>query len=274
MSYSTKDPGWADVAPGWLKHDHRAVQKDVTAAMLASALVRAGHKVLDIASGTGEPAITAAHHVGPTGAVVGIDLSSDMLQCARQKAETLGLSHLQFQLGDGQDFVVPDLGFDAVLIRWGLMFMADPDACLRRARAALKPTGHISVACWAAPAENPWASIPMDIIRQYESGPEPMASGIFSFADRGRLHRVLEDAGFVDVRIQPVRVFFGDVFAHVDDFMTYLLDVAGPVTRRLCLLSAEQQQHARDEMRRAFAAYSRNGQVLVPGITWVGAGRR
>src|SRR3990170_5112484 len=125
---------WGLAAAGWRKHDARLIENaaPVTRRLLALAGLSPGMRVLDIASGTGEPALPAAEVVGPGGRVVLTDQSEEMLAVAREKAEARGLRNVEFRVADGEELEAGDGEFDAVLCRWGIMFMPEPVRCLRQ----------------------------------------------------------------------------------------------------------------------------------------------
>ncbi|MCW5624530.1 MAG: class I SAM-dependent methyltransferase, partial [Burkholderiales bacterium] len=123
---------WTAVAPGWRKNDAalREATQGVTARMLDLAQLAPGHKVLDIACGTGEPAIPAAQRVAPDGFVAGTDLVPEMIAFAREKAATLRVTNIEFRVMDAESLLLNPDSVDAVTIRWGLMFMPNPLRCL------------------------------------------------------------------------------------------------------------------------------------------------
>ena len=96
---------WAAVADGWKRRDKllRKGAAPVTERILELAGIVPGHQVLDIASGTGEPAITAAELAGNTGKVTGIDLTEEMLAYAREKAAEAGIANIEFLLRRWRD---------------------------------------------------------------------------------------------------------------------------------------------------------------------------
>ncbi|MDO8484125.1 MAG: methyltransferase domain-containing protein, partial [Candidatus Limnocylindrales bacterium] len=107
MSLQTFDPAaykagqrrdWTEAAEGWRKWWRRleAMAGPVGDRLIQLAAVRPGHRVLDIATGIGEPAITAARLVGHAGRVVGTDISPGMLEVARERAAELGLGNVEF----------------------------------------------------------------------------------------------------------------------------------------------------------------------------------
>jgi ubiquinone/menaquinone biosynthesis C-methylase UbiE len=268
---------WTRVAPSWGEYDDtlKWYFRAVTERMLATAAVGPGQRVLDIASGTGEPAIPAAEQVGPTGHVLGTDFVESMLAIARRKAESKGLRNVEFRRVDGEEIEVPAGTFDAVLARWGIMFMPDASACLARACRCLRSGGRIAVACWAQPDRNPWASVPLSVLKRHVDlpAPPPGAPGLFAFADPARLRGALEGAGFLDVRVDEVPVVVGE-FDDAREYFKMVRELAGPIARIYSGLSPEVQKRVVNEVSLAAEEYRTAGLVAMSGVTWVASGRR
>jgi ubiquinone/menaquinone biosynthesis C-methylase UbiE len=181
----------------------------VTERILALAGIRAGSRVLDIASGTGEPALPAAALAGPAGFVLLTDQSAEMLDIARDKATERGLHNVDFLVADGENLDLEPASFDAVTCRWGIMFMPNPADCIRSALRALRPGGRIAVAVWGPPELNPFYAVPQAVLLRHVPGAQtsvPGESGIFAFSDGDRLTALLGDAGFEDVSLEGVGV--------------------------------------------------------------------
>jgi enediyne biosynthesis protein CalE5 len=266
---------WTRVAPGWKKHDARlrASYAPVTERMLQTARVGARERVLDIACGTGEPALSAAEQVGPAGYVLGTDFVEEMLAFARLKAARRGLLHVDFRRVDGEELEVPAGSFDAVLIRWGLMLMPDPLACLVRARRALRTGGRISVACWAGPDRNPAIAIPMSVLMRHVDAPDLGAPGAFAFADPDQLRATLERAGFCDVELEQVPIDDGGEHDDGVAFCSFVREVAVPAARLFAQLAPAQQRETEREIAGAVEVYRRGKRVGVPGLTWIAHAR-
>lgn len=268
---------WTAVAPGWKKHDARLVRAtaEVSERLLDRAGVRQGSRVLDVASGTGEPAIPAAKRVGPSGFVLGTDFVEPMLAFAREKAAAAGLRNVEFRRVDGEILDVPAGSFDAATIRWGIMFMPDAVACLRQVRGALKPAARVAVACWAAPEKNPWASVPAAIVMKHAEAPKPPpgAPGIFAYADPKRLEGTLAEAGFRDVEIETMRITMID-FDSVAEYWTYTRELAGPIASLFAKLSPDAQARASAEIADEVARLSPGGKVVLHGETWIASGTK
>ncbi len=279
MSMNPKEAqhaSWTAVSPGWKKHDTRLVEAatPVTERLLDRAGVRSGMRVLDIASGTGEPAIPAARRVGPSGSVLGTDFVEPMLAFAREKAAAAGLTHVEFRCVDGEIIDVAPASFDAATIRWGIMFMPDALACLRQVHRALRSGGHLAVACWASPDKNPWASIPMKVVMKHANvAPPPQgAPGIFAYAERDRLEGVLIEAGFRSIAVEPVDLTMAS-FDTAAEFWDYTRELAGPIAALFARLSPEQQAVATSEVLAEVARVS-PGKTILTGVTWVASGEK
>jgi ubiquinone/menaquinone biosynthesis C-methylase UbiE len=103
--------------------------------------LRTGQQVLDIATGTGMVAIEAAQIVGSTGQVIGIDISTGMIEQARRKAEGLGLSNIEFQLADAEALNFPSDRFDYIFCSSAFIWMSDLLGALRLWHQLLTPGG-------------------------------------------------------------------------------------------------------------------------------------
>ncbi len=268
---------WVSVAEGWRRRDEllRKGAAPVTERMLELARISAGHWVLDIASGTGEPAISAAHKTGATGKVIGTDLVEEMLAFAREKASQANLKNIEFRCVDGEELEFEPDTFDAVTIRWGLMFMPEPEACLRRVCQMLKEGGRIVIACWAAPERNPFISVVMKSLEKYMEMPKPPPGtpGIFAFADPDRLRGVMGSTGFGDVQIEELEVDFIEVESGAA-YWEAMEDLAGPITMLVNQLDDETRAaFVRDVIETADALKS-GDTLCMHGTTWIASGTR
>src|SRR3954465_11502079 len=133
---SEVDAKWRDAAPYWHRHAEtvRSMFAPVTAAMIKAAEIAPGDGVLDIAGGSGEPALTIAEHVAPLGAVMCTDLVEDMLKAAEMESRRRGIGNVAFFHAPAEDLPFDASSFDAVTCRFGAMFFADPSATFQEAR--------------------------------------------------------------------------------------------------------------------------------------------
>jgi enediyne biosynthesis protein CalE5 len=172
----------------------------VVEGVLARAVLGAGERVLDLGTGTGAVAERAAHLVGPSGEVVGLDISPEMLDQAGRRVAALGLSNVRFVEGRAEAIPVPDATLDAVLASLSLMYVIDRAAAAREIARVLRPGGRLVAAVWAGPER-------CDIVRfQQTAGsfaPSPPVPGVGpgALADPGPFLDQLADAG-VDARVE------------------------------------------------------------------------
>ncbi|WP_194832809.1 class I SAM-dependent methyltransferase [Nocardia sp. XZ_19_369] len=207
----TQRANWNAISAGWLScsDDFETGGAPVTARLLELGGVRPGHRVLDVGTGTGEPALSAAAVVGATGAVTGIDLAPDMISRAREKAR--GLENIEFVVGDVESLYFPAASFDVVLSRWGLMFAVDHVEMFRTLARVLAPGGTLAAAVWAAPGSAaPMMSLGFQVIagRLELPPPPPGAPGPFSMGDPAEVGAELTKAGFREVEVTAFRVPF------------------------------------------------------------------
>src|SRR5262245_11870463 len=132
---------WGEVAAGWRKwwRIFESSAQGLNERLVDMAEVREGYRVLDVASGIGEPALTAARRVGPTGRVLATDLAQPMLAVAEERAAAMGLANVAFREMDAESLDVGPGSFEAATSRWCLMLLQDPKAAARGVRRALKP---------------------------------------------------------------------------------------------------------------------------------------
>ena len=118
----------------------------------------AGSSVLDTPCGSGASALPAARAVGPTGTVLGADVSTGLLDLARAKAARAGLVNLRFQVGDMRALGHPDDSFDAVVSVFGIFFVPDMPALVAELWRIVRPGGILAVTTWGPAALEPGSS--------------------------------------------------------------------------------------------------------------------
>lgn len=121
----------------------------IGAALVAAAAPKPGERVLDVASGAGTTAIPAAKAVGPTGSVVAIDLSEQLLELAAEDAAQQRVTNLTTHVGDMEATGYADGSFDVVLCSLGIFFTADIPAALRELWRMVAPGGRLAISTWA-----------------------------------------------------------------------------------------------------------------------------
>ena len=268
---------WDQVSVGWGKwwgtFERGAHQ--VSDRLVALAEVQPGHRVLDVATGIGEPAVTAARAVGASGSVTATDQSSGMLEIARSRAKTLGLTNLDFQERDAEQLDFPEQSFDAVVCRWGLMFLPDLGAALGRIHRQLVPGGKFAASVWDTPDKVPLLGLALGVIRKMLQPPPPPpdAPNLFKLAAPGLLEGAMEKAGFAEVQRESLTVMFE--FQTAEEYAAWLKDIAAPVNAILANHPEARRAEvwgAIVEAARAFSVPS--GGVSIPSQAVCVTGRR
>jgi len=226
--------GYDNAAPGWQKwwKTIESATEGVSKRLVELAEIKPGSKVLDIATGIGEPALTAAKQVGKTGEILAIDISPQMLSFAKQRAISLGLQDVvEFKEGDAETIDLPSSTFDAALCRWGLMFFPNPKAGLSNIYRSLVKGGHFAAAVWATPDKVPFISVPMNIVLK-ETNSQPQGTlGPFSMSDQNNLKKFYEESGFMHHIIERINVVSD--FDSTDDFTAFTIDHGGPALQKI-----------------------------------------
>jgi SAM-dependent methyltransferase len=230
---------WGRAAAGWSKRAQsvREFGLPVSAWMLDHAGLQPGLRVLELAAGPGETGFLAAELIRPGGSLVCSDATDEMLDVARARAQELGIENVEFKRIELEWIDLDTASIDVVLCKWGLMFSIDPEAALREVRRVLRPGGRVALAVWDEPAVNPWATITTRALVElgHTKQPDPDAPGMFALAPPGRLQRVLEAAGFLDVlveAVEPPRAFagVGEYIAETDDLSSMFGEVFDPLS--------------------------------------------
>jgi len=204
-SFSNSNPQWGSsyrlIASEKWKAKSAAMGRDVTDALVEYARPKSGMNVLDLASGTGEPAISLASRVGFEGHVTALDLSSDLLAIAAERAQQRGLKNFSTQQADAHRLPFPDQSFDLVTSRFGVMFFQDCERALREVIRVLKPGAQAYFLAWG-PFGQPYWSSTMGVVLDHVGGPaiEPGGPDPFRFCNPGSLSSVMRKAGFGDVK--------------------------------------------------------------------------
>jgi SAM-dependent methyltransferase len=218
---------WDSASPGWeaWQQEFERGAANATARLLELAGVKPGQRVLDVATGQGEPAVSAARAVGPTGKVVGIDFSPAMLAVARRRAGAL--AHVEFVEADFEAFTRPAGSFDVVLSRFGLMFAADRAAVFRSLAGVLVPGGVLAAAVWGPPSSHLLSLGPAALFSRLGMAAPPAGMpGPFSMANPETCARELIAAGFVDVGVTEGTVPFR--FSSVAAYVRFNRDLLPP----------------------------------------------
>jgi len=243
--------------------------------MCELAHIRPGQRVLDLATGIGEPALTAAQWVGPSGHVLATDISPEMLDFGKSRAAEAGLGNLEFRQMDAEAMDLPDASFDAILCRFGLMFLPNLDADLRAILRLLVPGGWFAAAVWSTADKVPSSAIARTaIMRELRTAPAPPGKlDSFSLSDPAALKERLAQAGFADLHLETMYAHYE--WADPDAYVEFAQDMLAIVKTTLADLPPERKSQILDAIKEAASRYqAQDGTVQADSEAFLVAGRR
>jgi SAM-dependent methyltransferase len=268
---------WDAAADGWKKwwpvFEHSA--QHVSDRLVELTGVGPGSRVLDIATGNGEPAVTAARRVAPNGRVIATDQSAGMLAIARERAAALGVTNVEFRETDGETLALDERDFDAVVCRWGMMFMPDFAAAVRGIHERLRPGGRFATAVWSTFDRVPMISIGAMAVRELAGLPPPPPDALepTRLADPARLTTALADSGFSEITVERLGVTFE--FDSPAAFTQFRREVAAPFRALLERQTPAMRQRILDAVTNAAReCLTPEGKVRTTNETILFAARR
>jgi SAM-dependent methyltransferase len=242
----------------------------VSMAMVDALALQPGQTVLELAAGPGDTGFLAAELVQPGGTLICSDGAEAMLDVARERAGATGVENVEFRQLELEWIDVETATMDAVLCRWGLMLILDPETAAREIRRVLRQGKRAAFAVWDAPERNPWATIPSQVMiaRGHAQPPDPDAPGMFTLAGPGVLEELLATAGFTDVVVRPIEL--ARRYAEPAEFLAETADISpmfGPVYAEL---GPEERSAISAEVVSALEPFTASdGRVTLPGRSLV-----
>jgi len=236
--------------------------------VLAEAEVAAGDRVLDVATGPGQAAALALSRVGPTGLVVGVDISPAMLDaaCARFIGQRFRAAAM-----DGQALALPDGSFDSVICQLGLMFFPDPARGLAEFRRVLRRGRRAAVCVISTPERAPVWGILADALSRYLPQHRDDLHLSFALADPGRLERMLHSAGFRDVGVKRERR--DGIIESFDDYWRPIEDGVGSLPQAYRALPEATRRAVRHEVKSGLARFDTDGRLAMSVEMLIATGR-
>jgi ubiquinone/menaquinone biosynthesis C-methylase UbiE len=263
---------WTGAAPLWQKWNHKFViqTRAATELVVQGAQVVSGMKIFDLASGTGEPALSLAKAVGPQGRVMATDLVPQMLEAARQNAAAQGLDNIEFRVADAESLPFADAEFDRVTCRFGIMFFPDIPKALAEIRRVLKPGGRVCFAAFGSLQENPLFAVSLGpfLKRVKLPPPPPDVPHIFRFADETKLANALSSAGFREVSTNKQRVIFSWP-GPAEECWEATRELAAPFKKLIEATPPEQTAEAIREVHEGLRRFQNGGSIDLPATVTV-----
>lgn len=200
---------WRGNAASW-DGQHERLEREmarVTDWLCREAHLRPGMRVLDLASGSGHPAIDVARRVGPKGSVIASDFAPEMVEATQRRVTDAGLTNVETRVVDMERIEFPDESFDAATCRFGVMFCPQPEKALQEIRRVLRPGGRFALSVWDMPERSPAQTVLGEALRQFGRPARPVdfnAPGVYQLAPEGKLAAMMGAAGFSNVEVESM----------------------------------------------------------------------
>jgi SAM-dependent methyltransferase len=261
--------------PGGQRWADRQAAQDTVLGPIADILIdrakpHAGERVIDVGCGSGATTIAFAQKVRPSGHAFGIDISGPMLERARRSAPKD--LPVDFVLADATVYPFDPSSFDLLASRFGVMFFGDPVLSFSNMRRALRPSGRLAFACWREPRENPFFMAPLQAVYKHvpklpQQGPED--PGPFSFASEARVRRILGEAGFTGIAMEPCNFALDVAIGRgLDAAVQGALEI-GPASRALEGCPESVRAAATNSIRETLATFAKGETVPLPASIWI-----
>jgi ubiquinone/menaquinone biosynthesis C-methylase UbiE len=268
---------WETSSQYWNKHQ-AVIEKmyaPLTRALIEEAQIVAGQSVLDIGGGAGEPSLTIARVVGPSGHVTFTDPTAGMVKATSEESERRGLTNIEFHQCAAEKFPFANNSFDAAVGRLSAMFFSDVSTALREVFRVIKPGGLVAFLVWADRDLNPFFSVITEVLNQFvPSEPEDEdAPAAFRFARPGKLAKLLKEVGAASVKERAVK-FDTEAPINLSEFWELRTEMSDTFRTKLAKLASDEVEVVRETVLKAAAAYFESGHMSFPSQVLIVSGRK
>lgn len=258
------------MAPGWEHYrDYMSARTGHVAGWLVdNVAAKPGDRILDLAGGTGENGFLAAARVGDEGRVLITDFAPQMVDVAKRRAGSLGLSNVETRALDAENMDLDDGSVDGIICRWGFMLMQEPAAALKECRRVLKDGGRLALSVWGGPEKNPWVTVPgMTMVQLgYPPKGDPFGpGGMFSMSRPSQVEEMLRDAGFSTARAEEMEVTWD--YESFDEAWEFMTRVAGAIAAVVRELPSSKVDELRAALEANYEDFMTDDGLRVPGVT-------
>jgi len=261
---------WNDTAGrAWVETQETldSVLAPFEALLVEAVAARKAQRVLDVGCGTGSTTLAIARQLGPKGMAVGVDVSAPMIALAKQRAARASAPP-RFICADAQTHAFEPASFDMIVSRFGVMFFDDSVRAFANLRRAAAKGAHLHAIVWRSAADNPFMTTAEGAAAPFlpQIPPrKPDEPGQFAFADKNRVHSILEKSGWSEIDIQPLDVTCTLPKRELKDYITRL----GPLGRVLPQLDEQQRSKIIAAVRAAFDPYVHGKEVRFTAACWM-----
>lgn len=268
---------WTKSAPFWETHREVIGQMlaPITQALIEDAQIGSGQTVLDVGTGSGEPALTLANLVGAEGKIHGIDPIPGMVEAASREAVRRRLKNVQFDVAFADRLPFPDATFDAAVSRLGAMFFPAPVDAVREILRVLKPGRKLALAVWNFAERNPFHFVLSQVMDRYVEPPPvaPDALEAFRFAPPGKLRDILLHAGVVAPRERLLQ-FKIEASLNVEEFWALRREMSDKLREKLATLPPGQLASINRDALEALGDYSTGAGMSFPAEVLIVSGTK
>jgi ubiquinone/menaquinone biosynthesis C-methylase UbiE len=255
---------WNRFSGGWKKWNDFTMEflKPMGYAIIQHLDIKDKDIVLDIASGTGEPALTIAA-LAKNGKVYATDLADHMLEIAKENAVKHNIQNIEFRVADISDLPFSNNFFDKVSCRMGFMFFPDMQLAANEMFRVCKSGGSVATSVWALPENNEWVTTIMKVLsKNMEMPPPPPGSpGMFRCAKPGLIKEFFENAGFTKVKEETIsgKIEYGTT----DEYWQSMNDLAAPVVGALAKADDATKKKIKEELYEACNNMLTDGKLIM-----------
>jgi SAM-dependent methyltransferase len=266
---------WNDkAAVTWTAFQERldALFEPLTTLALEAAAPMPAESAIDVGCGCGATVLALANRLGPTGQVLGLDVSKPMAARARERIAAAGLTNAKVVVSDAAMYDFAPAGVDLLFSRFGVMFFADPIAAFVNLRRAMRQDGRLLCAAWRPLAENPWFRVPMEAARALlppQQPADPDAPGPFAFANPNRTRGIFSTAGWQDVKLTRHDVTMRFAMTGQIEEATEFATRVGALARILADESPETRARVRGAVAETLKAYDGPAGINLSGSIWL-----
>lgn len=242
----------------------------VTELLIGQARPKSGERVIDVGCGCGDTSIAFGNRVGPSGHVLGVDISEQMLARAREVAPAN--LPVEFALADATTYPFAEGAADLLVSRFGVMFFADPVRSFANLRKGLRRGGRLTFICWRGPKENPWLMVPLQAVYRHVPRLPPVGPedpGPFAFASSERVERILREAGFADIHIAPHDLSLDIAAGGGFESAIETAVIIGPANRALEEAAPDARAAAIEAVRHDLKPFAKGDSVWLGGAIWI-----